>query len=209
MPTNAQVIERLKELKDQIPGIKSKGVEYLDSAEFKAWRDKVVKWLKLGFPHTHDEHEKFTDLHFQIFRMRGFGEERYDYDDLETYKHDCDLAVTILDSAIENIEMDLVPETPQESNTGKKRSSGSKFGGVNIAQAGTVVMGDKNIVAKIDSITVSDFLKVLESQIQEQVQDPQQKATLLQKIEDISRNPAANTVLGQTLGHILRVLMGQ
>jgi hypothetical protein len=70
-------------------------------------------------------------------------------------------------------------------------------------------MGDRNIVAKIDSITVFEFLKVLEKEIQEKVQDPQQKTTLLQKVRDISENPTVNTVLGQTIGQIRRSMMGQ
>ena len=141
--------------------------------------------------------------------MRAYGESGYDHDDHEQYVKDCGRAVTILESAIENIEMDLVPEAPDEPQPRTKKTGGSKFGGVSIAQVGTVVMGDKNIFAKIDSINVFDFLKILEKEVQEKVQDPQQKATLLQKVRDISQNPAMNTILGQTIGQILRRMMGQ
>jgi len=107
--------------------------------------------------------------------MRAYGESGYDHDDHEQYVKDCGRAVTILESAIENIEMDLVPEAPDELQPRTKKTGGSKFGGVSIAQVGTAVMGDKNIFAKIDSINVFDFLKILEKEVQEKVQDPPTK----------------------------------
>ena len=206
-----QVTTKLEEVKSQIPGIKAKGVEHRRSADFHAWKEKGIKWLKLGQPHTSHELKQFENLVFMNFRVRAWGEgDGYDDDDEDQYEKDCDLAINILDSAIENIEGDLVPgDREKQPPSRQKRGEGSKFGGVNIAQAGTVVMGDKNIVAKIDSITVSDFLKVLEKEIQEKVQDPQHKTTVLQKVKAISQNPAVNTVLGQTIGQILRSMSGQ
>ena len=205
---NGPVIQKLHQAGTQLGAIKSKGVEYRDDTEFSAWKDKGIKWLKLGGQHTSHEFNQFKGLMFMSFTVRPFGTDRYYHEDQQEYEKDCNRAIAILNSAIENIEMDLIPETPTE-HRGRAKTGGSEFGGVNIAQAGTVVMGDKNIVAKIDSITVSDFLKVIEKEIHEKVQEPQQKTTLLQKVKDISQNPAVNTGLGQTIGQILRSMSGQ
>jgi len=107
-----------------------------------------IKSLKLGLPHTQRELVQFESLDFRIIRARG-----YDYADQEKYDRDCGRAVTSWESAIENIEMNLVPEVPEAPQARPNRAAGSQYRGVNIAQAGTVVMGDRNIVAKIDSIT--------------------------------------------------------
>ena len=119
--TNIQVVPKLPEVKTQIPGIKAKGVPHRQSVEFRAWQEKGIKWLKLGLPHTSFELQQFGDLHFRILRMRAYGESGYDHDDHEQYVKDCGRAVTILESAIENIEMDLVPEAPDEPQPRTKK----------------------------------------------------------------------------------------
>lgn len=200
---NEQVVQRLKEVKAKIPEIRSKEVEYRDSPEFDEWKEKVIKWLKLGGPHTSSELAQFKELTFESIGVAAFDEDEYFEEDQDQYEYDCDRAVAILKSAIENIRENLVPETAAEPKF-RAKVGGSNFGEVNIAQAGTVVMGDKNIVTKIDSITVFDFLKMLENEIQEKVQNPRQKTTLLEKIKEFSKNPTVTTVLGQTLGQILR-----
>ena len=185
---NEQVVQRLKEVKAKIPEIRSKEVEYRDSPEFDEWKEKVIKWLKLGGPHTSSELAQFKELTFESIGVAAFDEDEYFEEDQDQYEYDCDRAVAILKSAIENIRENLVPETAAEPKF-RAKVGGSNFGEVNIAQAGTVVMGDKNIVTKIDSITVFDFLKMLENEIQEKVQDPRQKTTLLEKIKEFSKTP--------------------
>src|SRR5207247_1661980 len=133
------------------PGIKSRGVAFIDTAEYSGWKGQIEKWLKLGLPHTHDEYEKYKHMHFCVFRVRGYGESGYDYDDQEQFDKDCDITIQVLNSAIENLEMDLVPETQAKPEPPKRTRGSSKYSGVNIAQAGTVVMGDSNTVSIVDS----------------------------------------------------------
>ena len=134
---NEQVVQRLKEVKAKIPEIRSKEVEYRDSPEFDEWKEKVIKWLKLGGPHTSSELAQFKELTFESIGVAAFDEDEYFEEDQDQYEYDCDRAVAILKSAIENIRENLVPETAAEPKF-RAKVGGSNFGEVNIAQAGTV-----------------------------------------------------------------------
>ena len=131
------------------------------------------------------------------------GPDDYDYQDQEEYEKDCDRAASILNSAIENLEMELEP--PKEEATQKRGRERPQYG---VGRAETVIMGEGNIVNIVDTITISDFLNVLEKEIEAKVTDAEQKQGLLQKIKEISQNPAANTVMGQALGAMLRGAFG-
>jgi hypothetical protein len=104
-------IQKLQEVRDEIPGIKEREVTYKETAEFSAWRAKGIKWLKLGLPFTKDELYSFQVFEFAVPRVR---EDAYDYDedDQLEYERDCDRAAYLLDSAIENLQMGLVPDPP-------------------------------------------------------------------------------------------------
>ena len=197
------VIQKLREVRDKIPEMKQKDVPYLTTAEFDDWKNTGIKWLKQGQPHTDDELFNFRHLFatWRIIRTRG---PSYTDEDQWAYENDCDRAVSILNSAIENLENDLVvTESPtQEAIRGGRERS--KYGGVTITDVDTLVIGEGNILNLDKSITISDFLNVLEREIEAKVTDAEQKKGLLQKLKEISQNPAVNTVLGQALGTFLR-----
>jgi hypothetical protein len=109
MPAKEQVIQKLEEVRDQIPSMKSNGVQSRDTPEFGIWKETGIKWLKLGLPHTTYELEEFQYLRFAITRMRMAGE-GYGYGDQQRFEKDCALATHLLSSAIENIKMELVPD---------------------------------------------------------------------------------------------------
>ena len=199
------VIQKLQEVRDKIPEMKPKGVMFRGTAEFSAWRNAGAKWLKLGLPHTRDELEQFQYvLDFAVLRVRE-GPDDYDYEDQEAYEKDCELAVSILNSAIENLQIELVTESPRAEATQKREREHPKYG---VGQAETVIMGEGNIVNIVDTITVSDFLNVLEREIEAKVADAEEKKGLRQRLKEISQNPAANTVMGQALGALLRGAFG-
>ncbi len=201
------VIQKLKEVRDRIPEVKAQGVMFRDTAEFSEWRDTGTKWLKLGLPNTSAELEKFLYvLEFAVARVRE-GPDDYDEEDEEAYANDCDRAVSIVNSAIENLEMELVTEPPKvEVKGGRERP---KYRDVTISEVDTVVLGDRNVVSIVDSITISDFLNILDREVEANVADPDQKRGLRQKVKELLENPAFNTILGMTVGTVLRGTFGQ
>ena len=201
------VIQKLKEFRDKIPEIKEKEVTYHTTAEFDAWRAKGIKWLKLGLPFTKDELVAFERLYFAVRRVRE-GPYDYDQEDQQEYEEDCDRAADLINSAVENIEMGLIPEAAGQVEPPRRGRGSARYGEVSIAQAGTVIMGDENVVSIVDSITISDFLNALEKEIEAKVADPDEKKGLLQKIKAISENPITNTVIGQTVGAVIRGYFG-
>lgn len=206
MQSKELVIQKLKEVRDKIPEIKAQGLPFRDTVGFSDWRDTGTKWLKQGGAYTKAELWKFEHvLHFAVSRVRE-GPDDYDYEDQEEYEKDCDRAASILNSAIENLEMELEP--PKEEARKAERGPRSKYGGVTITEVDTVVIGEGNVLNIDKSITISDFLNVLEKEIEAKVTDAEQKKGLLQKLKEISQNPAANTVMGQALGAILRGAFG-
>lgn len=201
-------IQKLKEVQVDIREIKKKGVNFRDTTEFCAWRDKATKWLKLGLPYSQGELDMLNSLGFAVRRM-GMGD-GYDYDDQEQWDKDCDRALHLLGSAIENIELGLVPEKSSEpiGEGQRRRTSRDASGGVQIGQASTVVLGNSNTVSIVDSITVGNLLEALEKEIQAKVADPKEKEGLLQKLRGVSANPSIAQVVGQSLGHLLRTISG-
>ena len=200
------VIQKLQEVRDKIPEIKARGVLFRETAAFSEWMDNGTKWLKLGLPHTKDECEKFMYyIPFAVGRVRD-GPDDYDEADQEEYEKDCDRAASTLKSAIENLEMDLVTEPKTEAEATQKRGRERPQYGVERAE--TVIMGEGNIVNIVDTITISDFLNVLEREIEAKVTDVEQKKGLRERLKEISQNPAANTVMGQALGALLRGYFG-
>ncbi len=147
----------------------------------------MIKWLKLGTPYTKDELETFRGLKFHIPRMRsGFGcrgGSAYDSKDQEQYLKDCDRTYHLLDSAI---EMDLVTEAP---SSGKSRDGSSQFSQVKIDQADTVIMEDSNIVAVLESITISQLLNKLGKRIEATDTDPQEQGRLLKRLKESASHP--------------------
>src|SRR2546425_12613480 len=109
MINKALVVQKLREIRDNMLEKKQKGVGFSDSAEFSSWRDTVTRWLKLGLPHTQDELKKFQyHLYFTVPRAQISDEDCYDYEDQSAYEKACDQTISLLGFAIENIEMGLI-----------------------------------------------------------------------------------------------------
>ena len=201
------VIQRLRQLQEEIPALKAEGVNYRQTAEFSRWRDGLGKWLQLGLPYTQREQGKIQSLSYCVVRIRLKTRTRgggYDQDDEAAYQRDLDRAHNLIDSAIENVELDLVPEQPKapaEPKRGRKREEPRS---VSVGEARTVIVGDSNIISIIDTITVSDFLSSVRKEIDTKVDDEDKKRGLLQKFKEVSEHPMVTTILGQTLGDVLR-----
>ena len=198
-----RLTQKLGEVRNQIPAIKNHGVKFSNTAEFEVWKNGVIKWLKLGLPNTSDEVQRFQSMDF------GYYDDFHADQDQQQYEKDCDITTHLLDSAIENIEEGLVPGASEHTKTAGRTKRDSKYGGVNITKAETVVMGDSNIVSIVDSITISGLLEILEKEIQAKVTDPDQKTGLIQSLKALSTNPTFTTILSQTLGQVLRGASGQ
>ena len=203
------VIQKLEECLAGIPDTKKRGVSFVEAAEFQAWKESITKWLKLGCPHTQDQLATFKSLSFHVLRLRRRGE-THDAADQERYEKDCDHTVYLLKSAIENLQLDLIPQSEAQdhpvSATRELRSVTRE--GVNIGQAGTVILGDGNVVANVDSITISDFMNALEREINAKVTDKSKRHGLIQTLRTLSSNPTVAQIFGQTLGQFLRSAFG-
>ena len=195
------VIQKLEECLAGIPDTKKRGVSFVEAAEFQAWKESITKWLKLGCPHTQDQLATFKSLSFHVLRLRRRGE-THDTADQERYEKDCDHTVYLLKSAIENLQLDLIPQSEARYHPV------SSVEGVSIGQAGTVVLGDGNVVAHVDSITISDFMNALEGEINAKVTDESKRRGLIQTLRTLSNNPTVAQIFGQTLGQFLRSTFG-
>ncbi len=199
------VIKRLRQLQAEIPALKEKGVYFLKDPQFDTWHNNLVKWLKVGLPHTKME---LDDIEYRIYSVVRFGSPGYDSDDETEYQRDLEITHNLIDSAIENIELDLVPEQPKEPAEPKRGRKREEPRSVSVGEAGTVIVGDSNIISIIDTITVSDFLSSVKKEIETKVDDEDKKRGLLQKFKEVSEHPMITTILCQTLGDVLRRYFG-
>ena len=200
------IIGKLKDYQSQIPDLKNNQVSQVRGSRFKNWHSSLVKWLKLGLPHTQSELAEIQHKHFLVSRAR-MGPNDYDSKDRTEYDNQLEITDHLINSAIENIEMGIVPDRQSEPENIKK-GRGSKYGGVNINRADTILMGDHNFVNAVQTITISEFLTVLQNQIEKTVADSEQKKGILQKLKEISENPTVTTIFDQTLGQILKSTFG-
>jgi hypothetical protein len=200
------IIGKLKDYQSQITELKKRDVSDRWGAQFENWHSSLLKWLKLGLPHTQSELAEIQRKSYMVPRGH-MGSDDYDSDDDREYKNDLEKTDHLINSAIENIEIGLIPDRPNEPEN-VKRGRGSKYGGVNINRADTILMGDHNLVNAVNSVTISDFLTVLQSQIEKKVAGSEQKKGILQKLKDISENPTVTTILDQTVGQILKSTFG-
>jgi hypothetical protein len=91
-------------------------------------------------------------------------------------------------------------EAPAMSNAPEGRS----FSGFNI-NATNVTLGDGSAI-NITTITISQLLEALREHVDRTVHDPAQKKTLIGKISDVLKHPAATTALQASLPELLKVL---
>ena len=162
----------------------------------------MQKWLKAAGSHASDELSQFNQLQFYAGVAFGTG---YNPQDQKIFTRDCDRTVNIIESAIENLSIGLKMDTARPP---AKKNQGRTIGSVTIGQAGSVVMGDRNVVAMINQLTVSDFLKILEEKVESSEIEPAERKTLLQKLKEFSENPMLNMFLGQTLAQFLKSQLG-
>jgi len=197
------VIDKLRQLQEEIPGLKEQGVNYRQTAEFSRWKDGLGKWLQLGLPYTQGELGKIESLSYCVRRLR-LGAGGFDRDDDVAYQKDLDRTHNLIGSAIESIELELVLEQPTETPTAERGEKREEPRTVSVGEAETVIIGDRNVISIVDSITVADFLNIIEKEIEKQVEDEEIKRGLLQKLKDISEHPMVTAIIGQALGDVLR-----
>ncbi|MBI4063984.1 MAG: hypothetical protein HY401_06740 [Elusimicrobia bacterium] len=195
------VVSKLKKLQEKIPDLKSKGVLHQQTADFEDWFESVSSWLTKGKPYATDEIERFKKLNFSSITF-GLGGRSFSQDDQRLYNKALEGASLILDAAIENLEEGWSAPSDDSRN-------GAVGPNVKVGNAQAVIVGDRNTTSIANTITVGDFLKVLERQVQNAEGDPKQKTELAQKLKDFAKHPLAVTTIGQTLGHVLRTFSGQ
>lgn len=201
---------KLLELKLATYRMKEKdGPKFINTAEFSAWEDKVMKWLAAGHPYTASEQRSFRSVAFRSLASAS----RMAVDDWECQAKDdyikyCDRTISILESAIENIQLGLITEDADSKpkKVERQNASSGRYE-TNISRADTIVLGDGNIINRIDSITVTDFLNTLERQMSGKDTSSDEVKGIFQRIRELSKNPSFANVLGQTVGQFIRRIM--
>ncbi len=202
------IIQKLTALRAESLEIKGRGLDFSQTAEFQVWKEKVMKWLRLGLPHTEYELQSIKRLFASLYVT---DDEDDDGEDRRQYEKDCDLAAHLLESAVENLKLGLMPGIPEKKigpSSPKESRATRRVDGVSIGQAGTVVLGNRNVVTIADSITISDFMNALEREIRTKVTNPVEQRGLIDRVKALSGNPTVAQILGQTLGQFLRTTFG-
>src|ERR1700693_3380886 len=178
------VLQKLKEASDKIGEIKSGGLKFRDAPEFKTWWDTTYKWLKRGVDHTSNESISFATLDF-TGKTSHF--HHNPANDLKNYQEACDRAKIYLNSAIENIENNLVDRPSRH-----------------IQSTGKVIVSASNTIKIVHSISIREVLEALENEIEAKVSDPEERKDLHEKIKGIFQSPLSNTLLNQSLSEFLK-----
>lgn len=191
-----QLIERLRELRVRVEEFKLKGVPFSEDAIFKKWNNDIVRFLRLGSPHTEQEVEDVKDLWFRshVFSMGG----GYSQGDQRCFIQDLDAVGNALDAAIENISLNLVPYTG-EVNAAKEHHAKPS---VVVHSAETVITGNQNTV-NINSLTVNDFIRCLGNEIDKQVKDTDSKEGLRAQLTALAKHPAFTPLMTLGLKQVL------
>ncbi|MFI5305010.1 MAG: hypothetical protein ACHQYP_09480 [Nitrospiria bacterium] len=184
MRDNNQILQKLKEARDNIGETKSGGLKFRDSPEFKTWWDSTYKWLKKGSEYASNEAISFANLDF-TGKTSHFHHDSTN--DLKNYQEACDQAKIYLNSAIENIE----------NNLSDRLSA-------NVHSTGKVTVGDNNTIKIGQSISVREVLEALENEIEIKISDPEERKVLHGKIKAIFQSPLCNTVVNQPLSAFLK-----
>lgn len=178
------LLQNLKEASYKIREIKSGGLKFRDSPEFKTWWDTTYRWLKRGADHTSNESISFAKLDF-TGKTSHFHHDAAN--DLKIYQEACDRAKIYLNSAIENIENNLI-DRPS----------------LHIQSAGKVIFGDSKTIKIVQSISIREVLEALENEIEAKVSDPEERKGLHENIKGIFQSPLSKTVLNQSLSEFLK-----
>jgi hypothetical protein len=89
---------------------------------------------------------------------------------------------------------------------GASKADSRAFGSVSIS-GGNVTFGDGSHV-NITNVTVAPLLQALEHHIESTVADPVQKKSLLAKVSEVLKHPAATTALQVGLPQLLKLVGG-
>ena len=99
-----QIIKSLEEAKTEIPLMKTRGPTAKDTSAFNILHEKIEKWLEAGDSVTDRELVRFRALTFGNPFMRGA--DFYTHPDhRRQYENDCDMAVHLINSAIETLRI--------------------------------------------------------------------------------------------------------
>jgi hypothetical protein len=190
------VHERLRGLLVRVPAIKARGVAHRDTPEFKEWNNSLKKWLSLGSDQCSREAEVVDPLHFFCLRIKT--RPGYDQTDEEYYQMDLDTVSVQLASAIENIELSLPMKPPESQPTPAKASDKITI----IAQSAT--FGDNNHVTVSNTLTLASVLEVVEREIAQKVEKPEERGRLLKALKEFTSNPTVTAILNQALPSVLK-----
>jgi hypothetical protein len=204
------ITSSLLQVKQETYRMKEKhGPDFINTAEFSAWEDKVIKWLAAGHFYTTSEQRSFRSIPFRSLtsahRMALDDWERPAQEDYIKY---CNRTISILESAIENIQIGLITEDAG-ANPKKIKGENANSGryNTNISRADTIVLGDGNIINRINSITVTDFLNTLEREMSLEDTSSKEIKGIFQRLRELSKNSSFASVLGQTVGQFIRTFL--
>lgn len=191
-----QLIARLVELKEKVEEFKPKGVDFSKDAVFRKWHKDVIRFLRLGSPHTTQEVNDVEHLWFRSHVMSMGG--GYTRGDQQCYIQDLDTVSNALDAAAENISLDLIPYS-QEPKVQKGHQTKPS---VVVHSAETVITGNQNTVS-INSLTVSDFMRSLHNEIDAQVKDENSREGLRAQLTALAKHPAFAPLMTLGLKQVL------
>ena len=115
------IIEKLRECQEEIDNWEGVRVNVIETADFRAWQDRVKKWLKAAGPLAADDLKRFSGLLFFVLRARRNG---LDGEDQERYERDLGHSRHIIDSAIESLELEARRLRPEATVDNQEESRG-------------------------------------------------------------------------------------
>jgi hypothetical protein len=182
----------------------------------KAMKDSLPKWATFPERYVRDYEGLVTELRNVGFDVSGFHVEPGHLRREATLSNYLTGEVTYPDEAhidsatfltrigglLSYLDDLLAPAAPAAAPKADSRA----FTNVNIS-GGNVNFGDGSSI-NITTITVAQLLQALERHIESTVADPMQKKSLLAKVSEVLKHPAATTALQVGLPQLLKLLSG-
>src|SRR5438093_3966851 len=102
------IIGKLKELQSQISELKERPVREQWGPRYRNWNSSLLKWLKLGLPHTQSEVYEIEHPEYEVYLVRD-ASHNYELEDQRKQRRYLERTDYLINSAIENIETGAVP----------------------------------------------------------------------------------------------------
>lgn len=182
--------QKIKQCLESIPDHQAMQFQHRESKEFSRWLESSRKWLRFAGPVCAYEHERFQALQFRYNPTVWFSGADFSQENYSKYRADLETAGTLLESALENLELGIVPSqadlpAPQVQITNLQT--------LNVA---------------LQHVTLTQLMEHALREAESKTQDPAEKQTLRQKWADLTQNQTFASVVGSTLGEVLKGVIG-